>query len=257
MRGVCSECGLGFEWGEVLNPARNVPKWSVEHQQRFTLRRAAHTLVRSFWPWRFWQAVRIEQPIRAGPLALFAMGTLLLMHAGIGLVTAGATYIGTVGFNRSGFVPSAAGDAAWMLLWPYSKVTIGTSSSDTGWLLLLWLFAIALAMPLAFLALPQSFARARVRRLHLVRAFVLTLPIVAMGGLVALSSLVALMAGWSRYPMVYAGALLACGIIHTASWWVIVRRYLQLEHALAVLVAMTIIAWLAGFTFLVVVGQAA
>src|SRR5262245_38329796 len=61
LEGTCTECGLPFFWRELLDPSISLPRWCVERQRSllvFPLQCAA-TLVRTFWPWRFWAAISI------------------------------------------------------------------------------------------------------------------------------------------------------------------------------------------------------
>jgi len=64
--GRCAECGLEFEWGELLNPARCPPRWCVEYAQ--SLARVVitfiQTLAMSFAPARFWHDLRMTHAPR-------------------------------------------------------------------------------------------------------------------------------------------------------------------------------------------------
>lgn len=79
---VCPECALGIRSQDILREAAG-PQWLVESRRwtgrrfRGLPRRALATLVRSLLPWRFWQRVRMEQPIR--PRSLLAYALLLLL----------------------------------------------------------------------------------------------------------------------------------------------------------------------------------
>ncbi len=246
MRGVCSECGLGFEWGEVLNPARSVPGWLIEHPRGVTVDRIMQTYLRAFWPWRCWRSIRLEHEVRLGVLAWFAALTLAVTHLGTGLVAAGVYYVTTLGFVRSGFSMSTAIDSLRYLLWPYDSDGLG---------LVLTMLTIAVMIPAVFVAFRAPLAKAKVHSIHLVRGFVLTLPIVATGSMVSQCLLRTSMVGWVPWPMAFI-AVLATGIIHTAAWWVIVRQYLRLARPLAVTIAATGAAWLAGMVLFFAAGLA-
>ncbi len=250
--GVCSECGLRFAWGEVLHPTRSVPRWSVEHPQGFTLRRAGQTFVRTFWPWSLWGKVAMAQPMMSGRLALFAAFTYVVMHVLTGVTAAAVRYVSVAGFNRGALVPEAAVSAAVFFIWPYGDPTNGFGSSHDGLLLAVPLLAVALVLPASFLCLGTTMARARVRETHLVRALVLTLPIPAMGFVVAMSVFNGSAAGWPGMDPSLGLLAVGCAmVIHAAAWWVVVSRYLKLEQPAAVSAAMTTIAWLSGLTALV------
>ena len=88
LQGTCSECGLEFNWGEVIRPARFEPPWCVEFvPQVWGLPWAcAKTFARSLWPWEFWTRLKMSQPIRPLRLAMYACAVLLLfvlVYAGV------------------------------------------------------------------------------------------------------------------------------------------------------------------------------
>ena len=243
--GTCSECGLAFAWGEVLHRERSVPRWAVEHPQGFSLMRGAQTFVRSFWPWRFWGAIRMAQPIRPRRLALFCLLTYGVMHLLIGLTAGVVRYVQLAGFNRQGVDISSALRSLAFLAWPYADPGGGLDLLSDGVLLAAPLIGGAIALPAGFLALGTTLARARVRRVHLLRGLVLTLPIPAMGFAVAMSMVNGSAAGWPGMDPSMRLLAVACAMIsHAAAWWVIGSQYLRLEQPALVIVAMTTIAWL-------------
>src|SRR5690348_12296334 len=77
--GTCSECGLTLNWSEVLNPQRHEPQWCVEFVSPRTRvpQTCVKTLLYSWWPWKFWSAVKMSHSIRAGRLALY--GTCMIV----------------------------------------------------------------------------------------------------------------------------------------------------------------------------------
>jgi hypothetical protein len=79
LEGVCSECGLALRWAEVLVPEKFEPLWCVECAPgwRSVPRAAWRTLIRSFWPWRFWSRLRMSLRIRRGRLAMYVCLLLL------------------------------------------------------------------------------------------------------------------------------------------------------------------------------------
>ncbi|MFN7020009.1 MAG: hypothetical protein ACK4WH_01610 [Phycisphaerales bacterium] len=58
---MCSECGLGFAWADVLDPARRNVRWLYDHAagRRPRLLRAAKTWVAMAAPWWFWKRVGV------------------------------------------------------------------------------------------------------------------------------------------------------------------------------------------------------
>ncbi len=64
--GTCAECGLAFEWAEVLHREKFSPLWCVEfvRERRKFGRACVRTFARSFWPFGFWRALKMFMPIR-------------------------------------------------------------------------------------------------------------------------------------------------------------------------------------------------
>lgn len=255
MRGICSECGLGFNWGDVLHPTGSVPRWAVEHPQGFTLGRAAACFVRALMPWTLWKRIRIEQPIRLRALAWFIVLHLLLLHVCVGLTVSIVTYIelGRWGAPNS---RQRVWEAAHPMLWPYSTLPGGWywGASEVG-VQCLALLSAAVAMPMAFLALGYTLARAKVRKVHLLRAFALTLPAPIIGSIagVLVNARFSFWGGGLEFfrPLLGLGAEVwvtwAALLVFFWSWWMIVSRYLRLEQPRAVMLAMTTIALLTSF----------
>jgi hypothetical protein len=85
LRGLCPECGTGFAWADLFDPARQDIRWLVEHAPDLRGRagRTVPTLWRMAWPWVFWRRVDIHA--RTAPRA--AAGWLLLIWAMAHLAT--------------------------------------------------------------------------------------------------------------------------------------------------------------------------
>lgn len=63
--GTCSECGLEYQWSQVLHPEKYEPLWCVEFLGAGPMWRSAiKTYRRSFLPWRFWQELKMEHDVR-------------------------------------------------------------------------------------------------------------------------------------------------------------------------------------------------
>jgi len=79
VQGTCTECGLEFEWGRVLQPGRFAPLWCVEFEPRRSRipRASLRTLMRSFRPWRFWSQVQMSHDVRPGRILAY-LGCLVL-----------------------------------------------------------------------------------------------------------------------------------------------------------------------------------
>ena len=75
--GVCSECGLSFEWADLLSTKRVRPRWNVEFPLRMIdfLVNVPRTLICSFMPWKFFSSLRMHHEFR--PLRI--VGYLLVL----------------------------------------------------------------------------------------------------------------------------------------------------------------------------------
>ena len=93
LTGACSECGLEFACGDLLNPRLSVPRWSVEGGRlRSVPWRGMRTLIRMLRPWSFWSQLKLQHRIRWGRIvvALALLAPLLLLQ--IRLSMAWTTY---------------------------------------------------------------------------------------------------------------------------------------------------------------------
>lgn len=96
LEGICTECGLGFAWVEVMRPDLSEPQWCVEFAEGWgrLIRACVGTLVRSLWPWRFWSQIRMSHPIRWRRLAGYVGAMLLPFIVSYVVVQAGvAIYV--------------------------------------------------------------------------------------------------------------------------------------------------------------------
>ena len=86
-RGTCSECGLEFEWANILNPFRGRLPGLLEHARgmRQTFRWTFTTFGWMLLPHRFWKRVEMHHTIRLWPIALAALLFALLAHTIAGL----------------------------------------------------------------------------------------------------------------------------------------------------------------------------
>jgi hypothetical protein len=79
MDGRCTECGLTFEWGDVLSMKRGRLPWCIEHVERRAIPRGTvNTLVKSLRPWRFWRQLRLSHIMRLRRLALYVFLILIM-----------------------------------------------------------------------------------------------------------------------------------------------------------------------------------
>lgn len=74
----CPECGLQFEWREVIDRAAHQSKFLFEHNWRkHPIRSYFTTILKSLRPFRFWRQVSIHDDIRPGPLWFLLLTSVL------------------------------------------------------------------------------------------------------------------------------------------------------------------------------------
>lgn len=82
--GVCAECGLSFEWADLLSTWRVLPRWNVEFPKRimhFPIN-VPRTLICSFWPWKFFSSLKMHHefhPLRITGYLLVLIGLLYVI----------------------------------------------------------------------------------------------------------------------------------------------------------------------------------
>ena len=87
MEGVCSECGLEFQWADLLNPGRQKLSWLYEHARRWwNLRAAWSTAIRALIPWSFWRRVQLHHRVEPRRLALWAPLLMFMLYAVLALL---------------------------------------------------------------------------------------------------------------------------------------------------------------------------
>ena len=100
--GNCSECGLAFDWGDLLNLKLNIPPWCIESPVTLGTRGVAwamiRTLLMSLRPWRFWRELKMTHEPRWGRLIAYPLITILLLYMFCSL---------SVGFGAYGHAQSA------------------------------------------------------------------------------------------------------------------------------------------------------
>jgi hypothetical protein len=82
INGICTECGLGFAWADLLNPRLAIPEWCVESQKSmlaFPLR-ALRTLFRTITPWRMWRDLHMTHPPQWRRVAAYFLLLALVLY---------------------------------------------------------------------------------------------------------------------------------------------------------------------------------
>lgn len=256
LTGVCSECGLNVRYAEVLNPALTVPPWSYEHAGARLLRRLASTCARSCRPLRFWSALRLEHPHRPGRLLAALAALFLLTHLASNVLLSGTELVRYADVALAG-APKDWVRPALLFLWPYHFLTFpgrpATGIEFDPWCALLLLWA-ALA-PAFVLVLPQTLRMCRIRRGHLLRVLVFTLPVPILITLLWYAVSAWCHAQHRRTPLapwrINAAralmdqspciALLALAWM-ALCWWAVTTRYLRLPRPTMVAAAIVIMS---------------
>lgn len=280
MHGTCSECGLEFDWCDVLGPLHRIPTWFLEHPYRRAWRTFMPTYVRSLRPAPFWRAVRITFPIMRWRLAQFAAEILITFH----LIVAYLSLAGAFGFGWFiELIQHGNAEASWnvakVIAWPYrdQMCTVspkaGSGVAGMSWFyvysptdagVLIALFWCVL-MPFAFLLLRRSMRSAKVRTVHLFRVATYSLaPLPVFFSVYALLSIEhqwwqytitpPLIATWTDWIQVHLSSpvpgrcwmLAVVGLWLVWTWFNATKHYLRLRHAAGVALAMMTVAGLAS-----------
>ena len=176
MRGTCSECGLEFAWGEVLNPEISVPAWSFEHARSHHMFRLVRTILLCFRPWRLWRTLQMHHSVIPARLVLL----LLVGAPAVHLVLMSLRFVCFAVTEPDRLGVLTASD--WLLgaanaFWPYGDGLdlndLGTPggitpsafvSFDSVWGAIWWCI-----IPLMFVLIPTTLRSCRVRSSHVAR----------------------------------------------------------------------------------------
>ncbi len=265
--GRCSECGLNFEWANVLNPRMTTPEWSFEHAQKRLVRSYLRTLFETFRPWRLFARLRMEHPIHFGRIFALLAVCLLALHIGVAAICASRHYGFYGGLQMAGgSAYSTLTDVGLVALWPYSSDRLvwltRNSSSGPGPLVVAPMLAFT---PVAFLLLPGTLRRMRVRRAHIARVghYSLAAPCLIWSAL-AVSWAVHHAVNWHNRMTTGVGvqwlpsdeavfrATLAGNLLLLLwapfFWWRACKQYLKLPHPLIVAIMLSIVSFLTTIT---------
>jgi hypothetical protein len=263
MAGVCSECGLCFEWASLFHPERAVRAWSFEHARGRLVAALLGTYGWTLRPWRLWQVVRMEQPVVWHRLLAFALVGMLLSAAiavGVAVICGPAYKHAHKWFLRSGRMWPLPG---WSDTFRFQQLIawrIEDLLAVTHWRVVC---ALALALtPAMYVLMPATLCRAAVRPRHLVRVWLYGLAVVPLALVASLAVQTVLAITFLLDVRLHPGGLWLEGIgvalwryaapVWVASvllwawaWWgLAARRYLRLQHAWWVAGAMVLLAFL-------------
>ncbi len=81
--GQCAECGLRFEWGDLLNIKRKRPRWCVEYARSFRalILRSVATLALTVWPPLFWGSLQMWHEPRWRRVGVYIASLFVLVYA--------------------------------------------------------------------------------------------------------------------------------------------------------------------------------
>ena len=278
MEGRCSECGLIVSWRELHRPELVAPLWSFEHARVRRFRSFWITARKALWPRRVWVDMKLSAPIRARRVVLFALILILLTHASIATMWGAQAgywqwrvqYVLRVNtaIQAARGIPVATPATPAVPLWiteglktaamPYWEGQGPSALPRVTW----WLIVFGAAMPLPFLVLTQSFARVKCRKAHLARGAAMFMPalcVIAITTVLArvvepLLDIASFSAEGRWFIMLAVGCFVIGVLVYFVWWWwQFTRNYLKLEHALAVVAAMWVVAGLLGAAVVVYV----
>jgi hypothetical protein len=280
--GTCTECGLLFEWRELLSPKFVLPPWCVEALRpvRWLPVQAAGTLVRSFRPWRFWSSLRMVHPSHFPRVAVYLGLVAAALYLAFALAHGLACWQAwREDASLGNMIPSTGGAAVfWQAAaLPLADWTVGSFTSPFGtwpyqtpweaftyiWdeacLAVLLLFAMHACCGLSFAALPVTRRRCKVRWSHIARVtlygYVLALPALLLSVAAAPRALEMMPAG----SLVVPAASLAWGLLPfvAVAWWcAATSRYLRMPHAWGVGLSVVVIGALTPPAVIAVIGYA-
>ncbi len=269
VQGVCTECGLEFLCGDVLNPSRMAMRWSFEHAEAKRVRALAKTLALTLRPGRFWSAMRMEYQSRLLRLVLLVLAAMSLCQVTFMLFACAAQVPGIdleAIWNEIllGSVP----DVEWKnLLWlnsiggeMYDRSTGEVLPPVTTW----WLLLSGALIPLCFVMLPTTLRKRKVRPRHLARIWAYAIPV----GILTISipwivddALTAFIKWQWNHQVLFINAgpilrfwldnqwrvLVAVWLAWQVWWWrAACTRYLRLPHGTGIAMSLVVLSLLLG-----------
>lgn len=272
VEGICSECGLAYGWKYILNPDFHGDPLFVETATRRLMHAMVVTYRRTLLPWRFWSWVKLEYTfnprrmvicVAACALVIWLLGSTTFLA----LNTATFYVHGPMAISRWGPWIYSLNDVLLFTLWPdvfsWGVPTLFAVQSGA--------FALWMAlMPLTFLILGDTMARAKARWFHVVRIGVYQFSVLPIYWLLCLlepqleywiQGIV--MSAQVRQPqgsaliqvvMTTLGLIIFCCTVGAPVLWIVIwwglasKRYLRIRHPWLVAFVMAFTSGLAVFT---------
>lgn len=263
--GTCPECGLGYDWADVLRPERMLLPGFVEHAlprgaegRRWYLRRAVRTWLWTIWPMAFHRRVQLHHRINLARMFAWlpVMCVLMVLLGAAAEAMNVAVYYWLPGRSwkvfmegLGTFVNSASlGMAVYR---PGYWYWVGFRGMGFGLPVYFWaVVAFCALVPLLLLAMPETRLRAQVRTVHVLRASIFGMSWLVAGLAIRVCTRIAVLlvslverlatggvtgGGPGRaaiglpwwFGWAFGGAV---AIWLTAWWWLVISRGLKLEQ---------------------------
>lgn len=279
--GLCTECGLAFDWRELLSMKIRMARWCVEYagSPSRLIVNSAKTLLRSLWPFYFWKQIELADDIRPRRLVAYVALVTVLLYA----IMAGSH--GIIVWHQVALLNQnamAAGTAPVVLSWsdyvavcllPWLDVTVASWGATSAYL---WathgqtivvglglMLAMHASCAAAYVVLPVSRRVARVRWIHIVRiAMYGAVPIMLIAALEMIGT-VLITVGNETWPLlalnVVVVVMIATGFAFFPVlfiWWSTASgRYVRMQYPWAIGASVTVLGVLFSLTALVWFGS--
>lgn len=255
----CPECGLEFEWAQVVNYHRQTSCFLFEHQwRRQPVRSFFCTLYRSLSPRTFWGQVSIFEGVRVGPLIVLLLLAVVLFL----VVFHGAAW--TIGIAMTGGRSSASATfplGRWPERWEITALTLQmigrwpVTDLGAGYFTFVWTIVFTVLCAIGFLMLfGGSLGGCRVRRGQILRIFAYTLlPAAVLQPVLLIGYIVLMNLGGASFipPGAYGELISMLTLLAVSSCIVALSLSLGLKHYLGVPRP-----WLVGCTTMLVAALA-
>ncbi|MDI1290737.1 MAG: hypothetical protein PSX37_12400 [bacterium] len=183
-RGTCSECGLAFNWFELLTRDEHLVKGFVEHTRGYwkTFIAAWRTWIWTLWPAGFWKRISIERPMRVRRAWLWLFILFVLPRLAMALVSFPAALGVFLGWWGPGPAPTSTPWSAFL----FSGFRRLEWNGTVVWAFDRWpppllaMAAASLTVVLMLLALPFTLGKAKIHHRHIVRASIYGLSPIAL-----------------------------------------------------------------------------
>lgn len=279
--GICSECGLDYEWADLLVPMRSPPGWCVEYTTGLigSLRSGSLTLLMLLRPRKFWRELKMSHVPRWGRIVwlhlVLAFLAYLALSCGVGLTSINDWFWRPGQFST---ISVSKGEVfTHTVLTPFSNgspgtytILVGRAPAATRTLpipspreytqmlltineeirvLMLFAGSFILICPLVFLALPVSRRQAKVKWTHVQRitaySTLLLWPLFIISVLTAGGRAGWAWSSWTYYLLSIAPILCLLMTLYLLPFWSLAtKHHLRMRHAWGIGLSIWVIALL-------------